>query len=987
MPGAYFSMFVGVRDGAVIRGNVMRPVGLSAGWAVSDSGREWVSGPGLRLGVLGPLAGSCDGTPLDLGDGRQRAVLGLLALHANTLVDRDRIIDAVWGERPPASAVNLVQGCVSRLRRIPCLSGRGQDGRGGLTSDGRGYELRVTAGQLDVLAFRDFVDRAGAALSSGDAGPAGELLDAALGLWRGEPLMGIDRLRGHPALAGVRRERAAAVLIYAEAGPHDRVLPALWALARDEPLNERAHACLMIALAATGQQAEALRVFGELRVRLDSELGLRPGAELASAHLRVLRQHPAGGGVVTAARQLPAAAAHFVGRTAELETLTALLGDTATTAAIAVISGAPGVGKTTLAVRWAHQIADQFPDGQLYVNLRGFDPSGQPVPAAAAVRGFLDAFQVPAERIPAGLPAQAALYRSLLAGRRVLTVLDNARDAAQVRPLLPGTAGCLTVVTSRSRLPGLMAGHGARPVGLQPLSDGEAADLLARSIGAERVVDNPAAAHELIEWCARLPLAISIAAARAAIRPSVPLAVLAAELRDVRTRLDFLDTRDVDGSLRTVYSWSCEQLSAPAARMFRLLGLHPGPDVSLPAAASMAGMTVREARSVLEELMLSSLLAEDRPGRYSLHDLLRVYAAEQAVAQESEEDRRAAVHRLLDHYLISSYSAALVQDPRREPLTLPALRPDVVPERIADRGEALTWHETEYPVLTGAMALADTYRFDVHAWQIYWCMVGSFSRHVRPEEWRSAALIALSAADRAGDRYGRALAQHGLGAADTAMGAYDDADTHYAAALGIYQEMGDLMRQARVNLDLGLSYELRERHHDVFGAIPEQPCRQHDAHVHAALSHARQAQELFRAVGHRAGEAAALGAVGRSLALSGRPGEAVDYCERAVRASHELGDRNAEAIALVSLGYALHKASRYADAAAACQRGLDLCPSTGSLRVEAMLLTHLAEAHKAAGNIRPARAAWEQALVILDNLHLPDADQVRARLQDTETTG
>ena len=976
----------------------MQPVDLMADWTVGDAGQDLVSGTGLRLRVLGPLAASCDGTSLDLGDARHRAVLGMLALHANTLVHRERIIDAVWGEQPPASAVNLVQGCISRLRRIPQLSGQGQNGQGGLTSDGRGYQLRVTAGQLDLLAFRDLVDRARAAASSDDATSACELLAAALGLWRGEPLMGIDRLRDHPALAGVRRERAAAVLTYAEAGPHDRVLPALWALARDEPLNERAHAFLMIALAATGQQAEALRVFGELRVRLDNELGVRPGPELTGAHLRVLRHHaPAGGGIVTAApaalqrepttpRQLPAAAAHFVGRAAELETLTALLGNTATTAAIAAISGTPGVGKTTLAVRWAHQIADHFPDGQLYVNLRGFDPSGQPVPAEAAIRGFLDALQVPAERIPAGLPAQAALYRSLLAGRRVLTVLDNARDAAQVRPLLPGAVGCLTVVTSRSRLPGLIAGHGACPVSLQPLSDGEAADLLARSIGAKRVADSPDAAHELIEWCARLPLAISVAAARAAIRPGVPLAVLATELRDARTRLDFLDTRDAASSMRTVYSWSCEQLSAPAARMFRLLGLHPGPDVSLPAAVSMAGMTLPEARSVLEDLVLSSLLVEDRPGRYSLHDLLRVYATEQAIARESEQDRRAAVHRLLDHYLISAYSAALLLDPRREPLALPAARPDVVPERMAGLGEALAWHETEYPVLTGAMALASTYQFDVHAWQIYWCMVGLFSRHVRPEEWRSAALIALSAAERADDSYGRALAQHGLGAACTAMGRYDDADTHYAAALGIYEEMGDRLRQARVNLDLGLSYEFRERHHDVFGAIPAQPCRQHDVHVHAALRHARHAEDLFRAVGHRAGEAAASGAVGRSLALSGRPGEAVGYCERAVQANHELGDRNAEAIALVSLGYALHKASRYADAAAACQRGLDLCQATGSLRVEGMLLTHLAEAHKAAGNIRAARAAWEQALVILDNLHLPDADQVRARLHDTETT-
>jgi tetratricopeptide (TPR) repeat protein len=340
---------------------------------------------------------------------------------------------------------------------------------------------------------------------------------------------------------------------------------------------------------------------------------------------------------------------------------------------------------------------------------------------------------------------------------------------------------------------------------------------------------------------------------------------------------------------------------------------------------------------------------------------------------------------MLDHYLVGAYGAALLLDPHREPLVLPTARPDVVPKRMGSRGETLTWQETEYPVLMGVIALADAYRFDVHAWQSYSCMVGFFSRHVRPEEWRSAALSALSAADRVDDSYARAQAQYGLGAAYTVIGHYDDACAHLAAALGMYEEIGDQLGQARVHLDLGLSYEFRERNHDVFGALPAQPRRQRAAHAHAALSHARHAMDLFRAVGNHAGEAAACSAVGRSLALAGRPEEAIGYCERAVQAYHELGDTDAESIALVSLGYALHKAGRYADAAAACQRGLDLCQRTGH-RAEARALTHLAEAHRAAGNIRTARTAWEQALVILDNLHLPDADQVRARLHNTETT-
>ena len=679
-------------------------------------------------------------------------------------------------------------------------------------------------------------------------------------------------------------------------------------------------------------------------------------------------------------RQLPSVTPHFVGRGAELETLTALLSAAAATAPIAAISGPPGVGKTTLALRWAHQAADQFPDGQLYVNLRGFDASGKPVTALAAIRGFLDALQVPAERIPAGLPGQAALYRTLLAGRRILVLLDNARDAAQVRPLLPGAAGCLTVVTSRSRLPGLIAAEGARPVSLRPLSLGEAADLLGRGIGAERVADDAEAAHELIGWCARLPLAVSVAAARAAIRPGVPLAALASELRDARTRLDLLDTREADSSVRTVYSWSCEQLSPPAARMFRLLGLHPGPDISLPAAASIAGLALPEARPVLDELVLSSLLAEDRLGRYSFHDLLNLYAAEQAGVHEGAEGCRSIVRRLLDHYLISAHRAAMLMGPHREPLSLPPIGPDVTPAPMAHHDEALTWCRIEYPALLGAMTLADAYRFDVHAWQLAWCLAGFFSGQARPHEWRSVALLALSAAGRANDGYGQAQAWHFLGDACTTMGRYDDARPHYAAALGMYDKLGDCLGQARVHLDLGLSYEFRERHHDVFGATPARPRQERDAHAQDALAHARRALDQFRAAGDHAGQAAASSAVGRSLALRGLAGEAVGHCERGVQMSHDLGDDRAEAVALISLGYALHKAGRYADAVSACQRSVRLAQKNRLLRLEAIALTHLAESHRGIGNIPAARAAWEQALVILDDLRLPDADQVRARL-------
>jgi hypothetical protein len=351
---------------------------------------------------------------------------------------------------------------------------------------------------------------------------------------------------------------------------------------------------------------------------------------------------------------------------------------------ISVISGTAGVGKTALALRWAHQVADQFPDGQLNMNLRGFDPGGVPVPAQQAVQAFLVALGVPAERIPAGSDARAALYRSQLAGQRVLIVLDNCRDADQVRPLLPGAPGCLVLVTSRSQLTGLAATEDARLLALDVMSEDEASELLASRLGAERTAADPAALAGLISACARLPLALGISAARAAGRPSFPLAVLAAELRDASGRLDALEVSEPPASIRAVFSWSRRYLSRPAAQMFWLQGVHPGPEVTVSAAAALAGVTTRAARRALDELTAASLLAERVPGRYACHDLLRAYAAELADAQ-GRAARRAASRRMLDHYLYTAHAADRLLDPARDPIMLVPRAAGVAPEPLADR--------------------------------------------------------------------------------------------------------------------------------------------------------------------------------------------------------------------------------------------------------------------------------------------------------------
>jgi hypothetical protein len=317
---------------------------------------------------------------------------------------------------------------------------------------------------------------------------------------------------------------------------------------------------------------------------------------------------------------------------------------------ISAVSGTAGVGKTALAVYWAHQVADRFPDGQLYVNLRGFDPSGSVMHPAEAVRRFLDALNVPPERIPVDLDAQAVLYRSQLAGKRMLVVLDNARDTAQVRPLLPGAPGCLVLVTSRNQLTSLIAGDGARPISLDLLTDEEARQLLARVLGVDRVAAEPAAVAEIITRCARLPLALALVAARAAVGPHGELQLLAEELRDTQQRWQLLTGDEPTTNVQAVFSWSYQALTPHAARLFRLLGLHPGPDIAAAAAASLAGLPPSTVRPMLAELVRASLLAEHSPGRYAFHDLLRAYATDLAQRTDSDRQRHAATARILNHY-------------------------------------------------------------------------------------------------------------------------------------------------------------------------------------------------------------------------------------------------------------------------------------------------------------------------------------------------
>ena len=951
-----------------------------------DQGGDGSSGPGLKLAILGPVAGSRGGVPVALGPTRLRAVLTLLVLQADAGLSRADIVDALWAGDPPGTAVTMVHGYITRIRGLlghgerVCAATPGQ--KRALGWDGARYRLAPGAVESDLTEFARLAGLARQAAASGDAAQACQRYEQSLRLWRAEPAADIELLQGHPAVIELSQQRTALIVDYAAtagtAGRHEQVLGHLQALAGRAPLDERAHARLMIALAATGQQAAALGIYENLRQRLDDELGMLPGRELAEAHLRVLRQQAAPPPPPPAQRpaparppvprQLPAAPRHFAGRADELSALSRLLsppgGDPPGVVVIAAIGGTAGIGKTALAVHWAHQIAGRFPDGQLYINLRGFDPSGTPVTPADAIRRFLDSLQTPAHQIPSTAEAQQDLYRSLLAGRRMLIVLDNARDAEQVRPLLPGGPGCLVLVTSRRQLTGLIAAEAAHPVTLDLLSAAEAGELLAQSLGRERLAAEPGVATELTGLCAGLPLALSIAAARAAMQPGLSLATLAGQLRDASGRLDVLDAGDV-ASARAAFSWSYQNLSAPTARMFRLVGVHPGPDITAAAAASLAGIPLDQTRHALAALTRASLLTEHLPGRFAFHDLLRAYAAERADAEDGEAQCRAATRRMLGYYLHSAYAAALVLNPHLDQVSLAPPEPAVRPDEMTGYEQAMAWFEAERHVLLAVLGQAVSAGLDTHAWQLPLTMATFLDRRGHQHDHLTTQQIALAAACRLADHEAQALTHRGLGNVSVRLGSHQDARHHYGQALALHRQLGDQAGEGRAHICLGLI------------SMEQGEYRESLAHSEAALA-------LYRSAGFQPGQARALNNIGWCYAQLGDYQQALARCRQAIALAQEIGDQHGQAITWDSLGYAHHHLGQYPQAVACYQRALAILQEEGDRFRQTNILSHLGDTHHAHGERRAARQAWQQALAILDDLRHPEAEQVRAKLRQAQ---
>ena len=670
---------------------------------------------------------------------------------------------------------------------------------------------------------------------------------------------------------------------------------------------------------------------------------------------------------VTVPRQLPTRVPHFAGRARQLAELDAVLdaaaSDRATGVVISAIGGTAGVGKTALALHWAHQVAHRFPDGQLYANLRGFDAgSGTPADPGDVLRGFLDALGVHPERLPADVDGLAGLFRSVLAGRRMLVLLDNAADPGQVRPLLPASPECLVIVTSRRELAALAAREGARLLQLDVLSEQEANELLVARLGVERAAAEPWAVTQLATLCARLPLALSVVVARAAAAPKTPLSSLAAELTELGGRLDALDVGDPAANVRTVLSLSYRYLPDTAARMFRLLGLHPGPDISAAAAASLAGVPEPQARVALRDLTRASLLMEVVPGRFAFHDLLRAYAAEQPT---SEAGVASTTRRMLDHYLHTAYQAHQVLYPGRELIDLDPVASGVVPETFSGKASALAWLEAESQVLLKVSGAAALRGYDAHAWRL---PVVLWTFHNVCGHWHDGTRLhqlALEAARRNGDISGEAHVLRGLGSFAMSVGAFNEAHGYLAGAQSLFKALEDDLGLARTDVIFSQALEFQGRFAEALTIVS-------DALRLSESAPGNRYMMLVRA-------SALNGSAWNSVQL-GDLSQARTFCQQAIELCQKLGYSPGEAGTWDTLGVVLQRLSLHGDAVACFRRAISLDREMGNRYDLAMVLAHLGETYVAVGDLAGAREVWDESLRILRALHHPSAPAVRGRL-------
>lgn len=951
----------------------------------------------VQISVLGDIRVLIDGNPVELGPPRRQCVLAGLLIDADRVVSSDRLADRVWSGRPPDGARQILHSYISRLRRAFLPAGE----RVAIERRPGGYVLALGPGAggvadvtVDLHRFRDLVDRArraGEAAADDGGERATALLDEALALWHGDAFASLESPWIDEVRARLDEERFQAELergdLLLRQGRQARLLVELQSRVGEKPLNERLVGQLMLTLYREGRSAHALEQYERLRRDLADTMGADPGPELRRLHLHILDaktgrsddQQPPAPAVAPTARpgQLPLPPSSLTGRARELAALDIRRSDTVP---VTVICGLGGVGKTSLALRWAHDNLHRWPDGQLHANLRGFAPAVRPLTPQAVIRGFLTALGVDQRAVPTDFEAQTGLYRSLVAGKRILILLDNVHDAEQVRPLLPGSPSCTVLITSRNRLSGLVA-EGALPVVLEPLTATEAHRLLADRLGEQRVAAEPEAATALISKCDRLPLALAVACARAMSNPQLPLAALAAELRPHETRLDALDTGDLSTSLRAAFDSSYDALDGAAARLLCLLGLAPGQDIGLPAAASLAGLPPARTRALLRALEDAHLVQQHVPGRYGLHDLVRLYAAERASRDQPPAQLTEALSALIGFYIRTADRAHTLMAPHGTSSAIAegakgaadAAGAQESPSSggqvqlgLDDSAAAREWFEAERSCLLAALQLTVSMRLHSQVWRLCWDITLFLRRSGDVQELLSISETGLAAAQALEGPTAptlQALAHRGLAFA-MLLADRDGAKLldHLGRALSLSQETGDLLNQAHTHQGLVMALDRADD--------PK-----------AALKHAERSLELYERAGDPHGEANALNTLGWCQGRVGHYEEAAANCHKSLAASRTYGWPHAEAAVLDSLGHINTQAGRHREAVGYFRQALDAYRNRRDAYEMANTFSGLAEAHHALGEYAEARTAWHQALTLYRAQHrTAQAEETENRL-------
>ncbi|WP_165521852.1 AfsR/SARP family transcriptional regulator [Micromonospora zingiberis] len=913
----------------------------------------------LVVQILGRLRVWRDGDEVDLGSQARRAVLGLLALTPDKPVRRHDLIDAMWGDDPPASAVNVLQTHVKHLRRTLEPGRPARAASVVLPSTGDGYRLHLAGGSVDVVRFRDLA--AAAIRATANPSRAVELSGAALAQWHGRRVLSdVPLLTRLPAVTRLTDERRRLLAIHAELlinlGRAREVLTTLAEDADDHPLDESVHALLVRALAATGQRARAAETYRAMRDRLADELGVPPGVTLRSAYEQVggagPSRTPAAGATgppgtrrAPVPRQLPAEVTDFAGRADELRQL-----DTA--GPLILLCGTPGVGKTALAVCWAHRVRSRFPDGQLFVDLRGFD-ADRSVSAGDALALLLSMLGVPDGEIPTDPQHRMARFRSAVADRRLLILLDNAGSVEQIRPLLPGTASCTVVITSRAHLGGLAALHGARRVEINPLPVADAVGLLRRLIG-DRVAAAPASAATLVEQCARLPLALRVAAELVVARPGRPLADLVAELADRQRRLDLLDLGDDPrAAVREVISWSYQRLPAVAATAFRRLGLLPAAVFDGHLLAVLTETKPANGHRLAGVLSQAHLVQATGDGRLTQHDLLRAYATELVHRIDTDDDRRATIGRLLDCYLAHARAATRLLYPSHvgqpaDPCPTVGHPDGTATCTMADIATnihaARTWLDSVRPALDGLGSAAVHHGFTAQAIGLALALQDYLTGG--PHDGALAVQRhGLSAARAAGDRVAEATLLSNIGDIHRLLGQYGPAVEQHRRALAMHRTAGNDRGAARTLTRLGIVLERIGDHG-------------------AATRRHRQAVAVYRRLGDRTGEASALVNLANALSAGDRLDLAADALDRARDTFRDLDERVGEASALANLGEVLTRLGRYQLASTALNEALALFRRAGHRDGEATALSNLGTVNTHLGAFDTAVRQSRTALAI-----------------------